>query len=41
VDQFAGELRPFKTLKGTVHFPLDRPIPHELVQKLVRGKLEG
>ena len=26
LDAFAEELRPYKTLKGTVQFPLDRPI---------------
>jgi uncharacterized protein YdhG (YjbR/CyaY superfamily) len=39
IDQFADELRGFKTLKGTVQFPLDRPIPEDLVRKLVLAKL--
>jgi len=39
-DQFEDELRPFKTLKGTVQFPLDWPIPPELVQRLVRTQLD-
>ena len=34
IDQFTNELRDFKTLKGTVQFPLDRPIPEELVRNL-------
>jgi len=38
-DLFADELRGFKTLKGTVHFALDRPIPEKLVAGLVRAKL--
>ena len=33
--RFADELRDFDTSKGTVRFPLDRPIPEELVRKLV------
>ena len=39
IDLFANELRDFKTLKGTVQFPLDRPIPEQLVGKLVIAKL--
>jgi uncharacterized protein YdhG (YjbR/CyaY superfamily) len=35
MDVFAEELRGFDTSKGTVRFPLDQPIPHELVHKLV------
>ena len=39
IDRFTNELRDFKTLKGTVQFPLDRPIPETLVRKLVIAKL--
>jgi uncharacterized protein YdhG (YjbR/CyaY superfamily) len=38
-DRFEDELREFKTLRGTVQFPLNRPIPEALVRKLVIGKL--
>jgi len=38
-DLFAEELRGYKTLKGTVQFPLDRPVPDALVSKLVTAKL--
>jgi uncharacterized protein YdhG (YjbR/CyaY superfamily) len=38
-DLFPDELKQLKTLKGTVQFPLDRPIPADLVRKLVVGKL--
>lgn len=31
----ADELRGFDTAKGTVRFPLDQPIPAELVRKLM------
>lgn len=41
IDQFATELRGFKTLRGTVQFPLDRPIPEDLVRRLVVAKLLG
>lgn len=39
VDQFPDELRDYQTSKGTVRFPLDRPIPAELVRKLVLAKV--
>jgi uncharacterized protein YdhG (YjbR/CyaY superfamily) len=32
---FAEELRGYAMSKGTVRFPLDQPIPKELVHKLV------
>ncbi|MDQ6671732.1 MAG: DUF1801 domain-containing protein [Chloroflexota bacterium] len=38
-DLFTNELRDFKTLKGTVQFPLNRPIPEKLVRNLVIAKL--
>jgi uncharacterized protein YdhG (YjbR/CyaY superfamily) len=39
IDLVADELGNLKTLKGTVQFPLDRPIPEHLVRRLVIGKL--
>jgi uncharacterized protein YdhG (YjbR/CyaY superfamily) len=39
MDLFADELSAFKTLKGTVQFPLDQPVPEALVRKLVLAKL--
>jgi uncharacterized protein YdhG (YjbR/CyaY superfamily) len=39
IDAVADELGDLKTLKGTVQFPLDRPIPEDLVRKLVVAKL--
>ena len=38
IDRFTDELRDFKTLKGTVQVPLDRPIPEKLVRNLVMAK---
>lgn len=34
------ELEGFKVSKGTIQFHPDRPIPEELVRKLVRARLE-
>jgi uncharacterized protein YdhG (YjbR/CyaY superfamily) len=39
MDAFAEELRDFQTSKGTLRFPLDKPIPEDLVRKLVVAKL--
>jgi len=41
LDAFAEELRGFDTTKGTVRFPLDQPIPEDLVHKLVMAKAAG
>ena len=38
LDSFPEELQGLDTSKGTVRFPLDRPIPEELVHKLVVAK---
>jgi len=37
----AEELRGFRQAKGTVRFPLDQPIPEDLVHKLVMAKAAG
>jgi uncharacterized protein YdhG (YjbR/CyaY superfamily) len=39
IADFADELRAYQTSRGTVRFPLDQPIPAELVRKLVLAKL--
>jgi uncharacterized protein YdhG (YjbR/CyaY superfamily) len=36
VDAFAGELPGFRVWKGTINFQPDRPLPGELVTKLVQ-----
>jgi uncharacterized protein YdhG (YjbR/CyaY superfamily) len=41
LDLFPDELHPYKTLKGTVQFPLDQPVPQDLVCKLVRAKFSS
>ena len=38
-DAVGAELGAYKTMKGTVQFPLDQPIPEALVRKLVPAKL--
>jgi len=36
VKAFEKELSPYKQGKGSVQFPIDKPIPHELVRRIVR-----
>jgi uncharacterized protein YdhG (YjbR/CyaY superfamily) len=35
IEAFKRELSPYKWSKGAVQFPLDRPIPLDLVKKIV------
>ena len=35
ISEFASELGDYNTSKGTVQFPLDKPIPYELIEKIV------
>lgn len=37
---FSMELKGYKSSKGAVQFPFDRPVPFELIRKMVRYKLE-
>ncbi|MBS1585707.1 MAG: DUF1801 domain-containing protein [Bacteroidetes bacterium] len=37
---FADELAKYKTSKGAIQFPLDKPIPKTLIKKIVKYRLE-
>jgi uncharacterized protein YdhG (YjbR/CyaY superfamily) len=37
--EFAAEIKPYRTEKGTLSFALDEPIPDALVRKLVRARV--
>lgn len=39
LEAFANELRPYRAAKGTLHFPLDKPLPSALMKKIVRARL--
>ena len=41
IEAFKKELAPFKQEKGSVQFPLDKPIPYDLVKMIVRYRVTG
>lgn len=40
IEQFKDELAAYKNSKGAVQFPLDRPLPLELIGRIVRFRVE-
>ncbi len=40
IAAFKKELSEYETSKGTVRFPMDKPIPVDLVKKIVRYRVE-
>jgi uncharacterized protein YdhG (YjbR/CyaY superfamily) len=40
MDAFAEELKGYDTAKGTVRFAVDKPIPDDLVRRLVQARIE-
>ena len=40
VAAFKEELTEYKTSKGAIQFPLTKPIPYELVRRIVRYRVE-
>jgi uncharacterized protein YdhG (YjbR/CyaY superfamily) len=39
INAFADELKGFQTSKGTIHFPVDKPLPAALLKKLVKARV--
>ena len=40
INAFNKELSPYKLAKGTVRFPIDEPIPFDLIRKIVRYRVK-
>ena len=40
IERFKDELKPFKYAKGSVQFPINKPIPEDLIIRMVRYRLE-
>ncbi len=40
MEAFKKELSEYKTSKGTVQFPLDKPIPFELIKRIVKFRVK-
>ena len=39
-EKFNQELAPYKTEKSTVRFPLDQPVPYDLIRQIVGYRVE-
>lgn len=39
IDAFKKELAEYKNAKGSVQFPLDKPLPYDLIRKIVKFRI--
>jgi uncharacterized protein YdhG (YjbR/CyaY superfamily) len=40
IEKFKAELSGYKGGKGSIQFPLDQPVPYELIERIVRFRVE-
>ena len=41
IESFQQELAPYAGSKGSIQFPLDKPIPFELIRKIVKFRVKA
>lgn len=39
IEQMKSELGKYATAKGTIQFPLNRPLPSSLIRKIVKARI--
>ena len=39
IIEFKEELVPYKTSKGAIQFPIDKPLPYDLIRKIVKFRV--
>jgi uncharacterized protein YdhG (YjbR/CyaY superfamily) len=39
IELFKEDLKNFSTTKGTIHFPMDKPVPAAIIRKIVKAKV--
>jgi uncharacterized protein YdhG (YjbR/CyaY superfamily) len=39
ISKFKEELKDFRVSKGTIHFPVDEPLPPPLLKKMVKARI--
>ena len=39
IEMFKDELHGFSTSKGTIHFPIDKPLPTALIKEIVKARV--
>lgn len=40
IEFFRKELQPYKTSKGAIQFPLDQKLPEQLIQRIVKHRVQ-
>jgi len=40
IEAFKDELKNFSKSKGTIHFPIDKPLPIALIKRIVKARVQ-